>query len=132
MTKTFRIPGVALMLLPALLSGANPALARSEQGQLDCANMRREVLHLVGDWAREMLFASHEMSSEGWIDGNVARSAFKDVQIAVMRLDHAYEDVSKTREACRQQMFDFGLQVGTYIEEVMVTGTRPAKGIAGW
>lgn len=128
----FRMPGVALMLLLAFLSAANPAHARSDQGQLDCANMRRAVLHLVGDWAREMLFASQEMSSDGWLDGNVARSAFKDVQIAVMHFNYAYEDGPKTREACRDLAFRFGKDVGTYIEEVVVTGTRPHRGVAGW
>lgn len=78
-----------------------------------------------------MLFASQEMSSDGWLDGNVARSAFKEVQIAVMRFDQAYEDVPKTREACRKLMFDFGVEVGTYVQTVVSTGTRPANGTAG-
>ena len=120
------------MLLLAFLSAAQAAHARTDQGQLDCANMRRAVLHLVGDWAREMLFASREMDRDGWLDGNVARSAFKEVQIAVMRFDQAYEDVPKTRGACRKLMFDFGVEVGTYVEAVLSTGTRPAKGTAGW
>lgn len=49
-----------------------------------------------------------------------------------MQFDYVYEVVPKTRAACRELAFQFGLDVGTYIEEVMVTGTRPAKGITGW
>lgn len=72
------------------------------------------------------------MDRDGWLDANVAHSAFKDVQIAVMYFDHAYEAVPKTHDICRDLAFRFGITVGTYIEEVMVTGTRPHRGVAGW
>jgi hypothetical protein len=121
--------GMALVLFPAFLFPVSPIHA--DQGQLDCANMRRAILQLVGDWAREMLFASQEMGRDGWLDGNVARSAFKDVQIAVMHFDYAYEDVPKTRAACRDLAFRFGMEVGTYIEEFMATGTRPETAMQG-
>lgn len=123
---------MAIVLLPAFLSMISPALADDQQGQHDCANLRAAVLQLVGDWSKTMLFASRDMDRNGWLDANVAHSAFKDVQIAVMQFDYVYEVVPKTRAACRELAFQFGLDVGTYIEEVMVTGTRPAKGITGW
>ncbi len=71
------------------------------------------------------------MHRDGWLDANAAHSSFKDVQIAVMHFDYAYETVPKTRDACYELAFQFGMEVGTYIEEVMATGTRPARGIAG-
>lgn len=123
---------MAIVLLPAFLSMISPALADDQQGQHDCANLRAAVLQLVGDWSKTMLFASRDMDRDGWIDANVAHSAFKDVQIAVMHFDYAYEAVPKTRNACRELAFQFGTEVGSYIEEVMATGVHPARGIAGW
>lgn len=122
--------GMALVLFPAFLFPVSPIHA--DQGQLDCANMRRAVLHLVGDWSKTMLFASRDMDRNGWLDANVAHSAFKDVQIAVMHFDYAYVAVPKTRDACRELAFRFGMDVGTYIDHVLTTGSRPATGIAGW
>ena len=113
------------MLIPASLCLAEAAYAQDQQSRRDCANYRATVLQLVGDWSKDMLFASQDMDRNGWLDSNVARSAFKDVQLAVMYFDHAYEVVPKTREACRELTFQFGLEVGTYIEQVMETGTRP-------
>src|SRR5690606_41565640 len=75
---------------------------------------------------------SRDMHRNGWLDANVAHSAFKDVQIAVMHFDYAYEVVPKTRDACHDLAFRFGMDVGTYIEELVATGTRPARGVAGW
>ncbi|AVF02892.1 hypothetical protein [Devosia sp. I507] len=87
---------------------------------------------MVGDWSKTMLFASRDMDRNGWLDANVAHSAFKDVQIAVMQFDFAYEAVPKSRAACRDLAYRFGMDMGTYIEQVMETGTRPARGIEGW
>lgn len=130
-TKYLRVPGMAIVLFPAFLSLADPAHAVDSQGQHDCANLRSAVLQLVGDWSKTMLFASRDMDRNGWLDANVAHSAFKDVQIAVMHFDYAYEAVPKTRDACHALAFQFGMEVGTYIEDIMATGTRPARGIAG-
>ena len=121
---------MAVMLFPALLSLISPARADGQQGQRDCANLRIAVLQLVGDWSKELLFASRHMSSGGWLDANVANVAFKDVQLAVMYFDYAYEDVPKTREACRELAMQFGTNVGTYVGRVMSTGMRPAQGMA--
>ena len=123
---------MAILLFPAFLSWITPAHAVDPQGQRDCANLRAAVLQLVGDWSKTMLFASRDMDRNGWLDANVANSAFKDVQIAVMHFDYAYEAVPKTRDACRDLAFRFGIDIGTYIEQIMATGTRPARGIAGW
>ena len=121
------------MLFPAFLFLIVSAHADAdEQGQRDCADLRSTVLQLVGDWSKDMLFASRDMDRNGWLDANVAHAAFKDVQIAVMYFDYAYEAVPKTRDACWELTFQFGMDVGTYIEQVMATGTRPARGIAGW
>lgn len=119
-----------MMLFPAFLSLIGSAHADDRQGQHDCANLRLAVQQMVGDWSKELLFASHDMSRDGWLDDNVANSAFKDVQIAVMYFDHANEEVSKTRETCRELVMEFGMNVGTYIEQVMATGIRPVQGIA--
>lgn len=113
------------MLLPAFLSLVAPAHADDPKGQRDCANLRAAVLQLVGDWSKTMLFASRAMDRNGRLDANVAHAAFKDVQIAVMHFDFAYEVVPKNRPACRDLAFRFGMEVGGYIEEVMATGTRP-------
>ncbi|RDE08571.1 hypothetical protein DVH29_11210 [Pelagibacterium lacus] len=78
-----------------------------------------------------MLFASRDMDRDGWLDANVAHSAFKDVQIEVMHFDYAYEAVPKSRDACHELAFQFGIEVGTYIEGVMATGKRPARGVQG-
>lgn len=123
---------MAIVLFSALLSLIGPARADDPQGQRDCANLRAAVLQLVGDWSKTMLFASRDMDRNGWLDANVAHSAFKDVQIAVMYFDYAYEAVLKTRNACHELAFRFGMDVGNYIEQVMATGTRPNRGIAGW
>ncbi len=118
------------MLFLAFLFLASAAHGDQPQGQLDCAKLRSAVLELVGDWSKTMLFASRDMSRDGWLDANVASSAFKEVQIAVMYFDYAYEGVPKTREACRALAMRFGMNVGTYIDQVMATGTRPAERIA--
>ena len=118
------------MLFPTFLCLASPAHADQSQGQLDCAKLRSAVLQLVADWSKTMLFASRNMSRDGWLDANVASSAFKDVQIAVMYFDYAYEDVPKTRQTCRALAMQFGVNVRAYIDEVMATDTRPAEGIA--
>ena len=89
-------------------------------------------MQLVGDWSKDLLFANRDMNRNGWLDANVASSAFKDVQLAVMHFDYAYEALPKTHDACRDLAFRFGMDVGTYIEQVMTTGTRPNRGIAGW
>lgn len=89
------------------------------------------ILQLVGDWSKDMLFANSDMDRDGWLDANVAQSAFKDVQIAVMQFDYAYEAVPKTRDACRERAFQFGMEVGSYIEEVMATGKRPETAMQG-
>lgn len=123
---------MAIVLLPAFLSLVAPVHAVDQQGQRDCANLRATVLQLVGDWSKTMLFASRDMDRNGWIDANVANAAFKDVHIAVMHFDYAYEVVPKNREACRDLALRFGMDVVTYIEQVMETGARPARGIAGW
>ncbi len=125
------MPRMAITLFPALLSFTAPAYADGQQGQRDCANLRAAVLQLVGDWSKEILLASHDMDRDGWLDANVAHSAFKDVQIAVMYFDHAYEAVPKARDGCRALAFQFGMDVGTYIERFTVTGRRPHRGIAG-
>ena len=130
--KYLRMSGMAIVLFPAFLSLTSHAHAGHPQGQRDCANLRATVLQLVGDWSKTMLFASRDMDRNGWLDANVAHAAFKDVQIAVMQFDYAYEAVPKTRDACRALSFQFGMNVGTYIEQVMVTGMRPYRGIAGW
>ncbi|WP_046144283.1 hypothetical protein [Devosia soli] len=122
---------MAIVLFPAILSLTTPVDAGDAQGQRDCANLRATVLQLVGDWSKTMLFASRDMDRNGWLDANVAHSAFKDVQIAVMHFDYAYEAVPKTRDACRELAFRFGMDVGTYIDHVLTTGSRPATGIAG-
>lgn len=121
---------MALMLFSAFLSLIAPAHADGQQGQRDCASLRIAVLQLVGDWSKELLFASRDMSTDGWLDANVANAAFKDVQLAVMYFDYAYEAVPKTREACRELAMQFGTNARTYIEQVMATGIRPAQGIA--
>ncbi|HWU19321.1 MAG TPA: hypothetical protein VN155_16695 [Devosia sp.] len=123
---------MAIVLFPAFLSLAAPAHADDPKGQRDCANLRAAVLQLVGDWSKTMLFASRDMDRNGWLDANVAHSAFKDVQIAVMHFDYAYEAVPKTHDACRELAFRFGTEVGTYIEEVLATGRRSDRGMAGW
>lgn len=123
---------MAIVLFPVFLSLTSPAHADDQQGQRDCANLRAAVLQVVDDWSKTMLFASRDMDRNGWLDANVAHSAFKDVQIAVMHFDYAYEAVPKTRDACHALAFQLGLDVGSYIEEVMATGTRPARGITGW
>lgn len=128
----FRMPRVAIALLSPLLFSIAPAHAQSRQGQLDCVELRQAVLLWVGDRSKEMLFASQEMHRDGWLDGNIARSAFKDVQIAVMHFDYAYERVVRTREACWDLTYRFGMDVGTYTNEIMTTGKRPENGIAGW
>lgn len=122
---------MAMVLFPALLSLIVPAHA-DEQGHRECANLRAAVLQLVGDWSKNMLFYSRDMDRNGWLDANVANAASKDVQIAVMRLDYAFETVPKTRTACRELAFQFGMDVAAYIEKIMATGTRPSRGIAGW
>ena len=119
------------VLLAAFLSLAVPAHADDQQGQRDCAALRSTVLELVGDWSKHMLFASRDMDRDGWLDANVAHAAFKDVQLAVMHFDYAYEAVPKTRDACRELAFQFGMEVSTYIEEVMATGKRPARVVQG-
>lgn len=131
-TKYLRVPGIANVLFPAFLSLIAPTHAEDQQGQHDCANLRSAVLQLVGDRSKSMLFASRDMDRNGWLDANVAHSAFKDVQIAVMHFDYAYEAVLKTRDACHALAFQFGVDVGTYIEAILTTGTRPDRGIAGW
>jgi hypothetical protein len=131
-TKYLRMPGMAIVLFPAFLSLTIPAYADAPQGQRDCANLRATVLQLVGDWSKTMLFASRDMDRNGWLDANLVSGAFKDVQIAVMHFDYAYEAVPKTRTACRNLALRFGMDMGTYIEQVMETGTRPARGIEGW
>jgi hypothetical protein len=123
---------MAIVLLPAFLSLTTPAHANAPQGQRDCANLRAAVLQLVGDRSKTMLFASRDMDWNGWLDANVANAAFRDVQIAVMHFDYAYEAVPKTRDACRELAFRFGMDVGTYIDHVLTTGSRPAAGIARW
>lgn len=120
------------MLFPAFVSLAATVQADDRQGQRDCANLRSAVLQLAGDWSKKMLFASRDMDRNGWLDANVANAAFKDVQIAVMHFDYAYEAVPKNRPACRDLAFRFGMDVGTHIDHVLTTGARPAKGIAGW
>lgn len=50
----------------------------------------------------------------------------------MMYFDHAYEAAPKAREGCLALAFQFGMNVGTYIQEVMATGRRPHRGIAGW
>ncbi|WP_108459683.1 hypothetical protein [Devosia naphthalenivorans] len=122
---------MAVMLFLAFLSLIAPAHADWQQGQRDCASLRIVVLQLVGDWSKELLFASRDMNANGWLDVNVANTAFKDVQIAVMHFDHAYEDVPKNRDACRELAMQFGMTVGTYIEWVMGTGMRSERGAAG-
>ena len=122
-------PAMAAMLLPMLLCWASPAVAVDPQGQLDCAKLRSTVLQLVGDWSKEMLLSSRDMSTNGWLDANVANAAFKDVQLAVMYFDHDYEVVPKNRQACRELTFQFGMGVGTYIEQIMTTGIRPENGL---
>lgn len=129
--KHLPVLGMALVLFPAFLCLADFAHADDQQGQRDCANLRSAVLELVGDWSKDMLFASRDMDRDGWLDANVAHAAFKDVQIAVMHFDYAYEAVPKTRDACRELAFQFGVDVGTYIEEIMATGTRPERGMQG-
>ena len=119
------------MLFPAFLSLLGPAHADDRQEQLDCANLRIAVLQLVGDWSKELLFASRDMNRDGWVDANVTNSAFKDVQLAVMYFDDDYDVVPKTRQACRALATQFGMNAGTYIEQVMATRIRPAKGMAG-
>jgi hypothetical protein len=123
---------MAIVLLPAFLCLVAPVHAVDQQGQRDCANLRATVLQLIGDWSKTMLFAGRDMDRNGWLDANVANAAFKDVQIAVMHFDYAYEAMPKIREACRDLAFRFGMEVGSYIEEIMTIGTRPATGIAGW
>lgn len=123
--------GIALVLFPAFLFLTDFAHADDQQGQRDCANLRSAVLELVGDWSKNMLFASRDMDRNGWLDANVAHAAFKDVQIAVMHFDYAYEAVPKTRDACRELAFQFGVDVSSYIEEIMATGTRPERGMQG-
>lgn len=117
------------MLFSAFLSLIGPAHAGDHQGQLDCANLRSTALQLVGDWSKDLLFASRDMNRNGWLDANVASSAFKDVQLAVMHFDYAYEAVPKNRDACRELAFQFGMEMGTYIEQVMAIGKRPARGV---
>ncbi len=119
------------MLFSAFLPLIGPVCADEQKGQRDCANLRSAVLQLVGDWSKELLFAGQDMSADGWLDANVTNAAFKDVQIAVMYFDRAYEDVPKTRDACLALATKFGTDAGTYIEQVMTTGTRPVRGIAG-
>ncbi|MFD1253151.1 hypothetical protein DEVEQU_01025 [Devosia equisanguinis] len=130
--KYLRVPGMAFVLFPAFLSLVARVHAVDQQGQRDCANLRATVLQLVGDWSKTMLFTSRDMDRNGWLDADVANAAFKDVQIAVMHFDYAYEALPKTHEACRELAFRFGMEVGTYIEQIMITGTRPARGIVGW
>ena len=130
--KYLRVPGMAIVLFPAFLSLIGPVHADDPQGQRDCAILRAAISQLVGDWSKTMLFASRDMDRNGWLDANVAHSAFKDVQIAVMQFDYAYETVPKIREACRDLTFRFGMDVWTYIGGVMATGQRPEKGVAGW
>lgn len=105
---------MAIVLFPAFLSLTAHAYAEDQQGQRDCANLRAAVLQLVGDWSETMFFASRDIHRDGWLDANVANAAFKDVQIAVMQFDYAYQAVPKTREACRNLAFRFGMDVGTY------------------
>lgn len=93
---------MAVMLFPAFLSLFVPVHADDQQDQRGCANLRITVLQLVGDWSKELLFAGRDMSSVGWLDANEANSAFKDVQLAVMCFDHAYEAVPKTRDVIRR------------------------------
>jgi len=119
------------VLLAAFLFASVPAHAGEGQEQRDCAALRSTVLQLVGDWSKSMLFASRDMDRDGWLDANVAHAAFKEVQIAAMHFDYAYEVVPKTRDACRHLTFQFGMEVGTYIEEVMATGKRPARVVQG-
>ncbi|WP_156167905.1 hypothetical protein [Devosia epidermidihirudinis] len=118
------------MLFPAWLSLIGSSQADDLQGQRDCANLRIAVLQLVGDWSKELFLASRHMSRDGWLDANVANSAFKDVQLAVMYFDYAYEALPKTRKACRTLAMKFGTNVGGYIDRVRATGTRSAEGIA--
>lgn len=122
---------MALMLFLAFLSLIGPARADDQEGQRDCANLRSAVLQLVGDWSKELLFTGRDMSTDGWLDANMTNAVFKDVQLAVMYFEHAYEEVPRTREACRALTMQFGMTVGTYIEQVTATGTRPERGIAG-
>ncbi|WMT87029.1 hypothetical protein NO932_00045 [Pelagibacterium sp. 26DY04] len=122
---------MALVLFLAFQLLAGPATVEDQQGQRDCAALRSAVLELVGDLSKDMLFASRDMNRSGWLDANVVHAAFKDVQIAVMHFDYAYEVVPKTRDACRALSFQFGIDVGTYIERVMATGTRPETAMQG-
>jgi hypothetical protein len=122
---------MAIVLFPAFLSLTSPTHAEDRQGQRDCADLGAAVLQLVGDWSKTMLFASRNMHRDGWLDANVANAAFVDVQIAVMQFDYAYEVVPKSREACRNLAFRFGMD-GTYIEEVLAASIRPATGVTGW
>jgi hypothetical protein len=52
-----------------------------------------------------MLFASRDIDRNGWLDANVAHSAFKDVQIAVVHFDYACEAVPRTRKAAAIWLF---------------------------
>lgn len=121
-----------MLLLPAFLSLIALGHADDQQEQLDCAKLRVAVLQWVGDRSKTMLFASRDMHRNGWLDANVAHAAFKDVQIAVMQFDYAYEAVPKARVACRDLAFRFGMDVAIYIEDIMATGKRPPRRITGW
>ncbi|WIJ26119.1 hypothetical protein [Devosia sp. RR2S18] len=132
LTRYLRVPGTAIVLFLAFLSLIGPAHANEQQGQRDCANLRLAVMQFVGEWSKAMLFASRDMDRNGWLDANVANSAFKDMQIAVMQFDYAYEDVPKARLACRDLALRSGMDVAIYIDDVTATGKRPARGITGW
>lgn len=119
------------MLFSAFLPLIGPVCADEQKGQGDCANLRSAVLQLFGDWSKELLSAGRDMSTDAWLDASMTNAVFKDVQLAVMYFDYAYEGVPKTREACRALTMQFGMDVGTYMEQVMTTGTRPERGIAG-
>lgn len=117
------------MLLSALFTF--PASANSELAlaSRQCASSRSTVLLHVGDRAKELLFASRDMDRNGWLNPGVANDGFKTVQLAVMHFDFAYEAVAMgsraNAEACHRLALQFGQNVDSYVDDVLVSGEIP-------
>lgn len=117
------------MLLPAFFTF--PASANSSLGlaSRQCAAVRSTALLHAGDRAKELLFASRDMDRNGWLNPGVANDGFKAVQLAVMHFDFAYEAVAMggkaNAEACYRLALQFGQNVDSYVDAVLVGGEIP-------
>ena len=95
---------------------------------VECGRIRNDIQLLIGDWTKELWFASTDNSPNGWVGPFTVDSTFKDMQEHTAHFDWALQRIPVGApdrvERCKAIGREYATLAGDIIAHVLLTSER--------